>query len=212
MFQSFFSGKLFGKIPFFESGNCRFGVSILLLWKVIWKVTTVPARGMRSHSFNPSSLESYLERSCPALSSSRRSRFQSFFSGKLFGKDKSIESNPIANRVSILLLWKVIWKGKIHRLLIQVLPGFQSFFSGKLFGKIRSNRFTRLGPNRFQSFFSGKLFGKPTAESILFSVFSVSILLLWKVIWKVVLCLGSHPANAVFQSFFSGKLFGKHDK
>ena len=60
--------------------------------------------------FNPSSLESYLERQLHRFFIYLGFQFQSFFSGKLFGKIDRILRERHFLRVSILLLWKVIWK------------------------------------------------------------------------------------------------------
>ena len=88
-FQSFFSGKLFGKSAYRAATHRSTRVSILLLWKVIWKDLTSKGRFGRSRSFNPSSLESYLERLLALI------------------------TPHCPQRVSILLLWKVIWKDRL---------------------------------------------------------------------------------------------------
>ena len=158
-FQSFFSGKLFGKALSRALAVALIWVSILLLWKVIWKDNFCPLRSdvygfvsilllwkviwkaereakkaAKPTGFNPSSLESYLESCCWRRLTKNSMAFQSFFSGKLFGKTTK-------------------------ELKINVIRWFQSFFSGKLFGKKRTHQQVKGG-------------------------FHVSILLLWKVIWK----------------------------
>ena len=109
-FQSFFSGKLFGKDIREFIVSCPNRVSILLLWKVIWKETFSLALVFGAIGFNPSSLESYLESIDVPGFEYIYIQFQSFFSGKLFGKSTIICLAVFVKNVSILLLWKVIWK------------------------------------------------------------------------------------------------------
>ena len=95
-----------------------------------------PLHRVLIEGFNPSSLESYLE-SCRWFEYGSPSfLFQSFFSGKLFGKSPVLPSQKTSYPVSILLLWKVIWKVLVFFQRYARHFRFQSFFSGKLFGKV----------------------------------------------------------------------------
>ena len=162
MFQSFFSGKLFGKLLGRVLLDWGKHVSILLLWKVIWKVFSSASPTPFPISFNPSSLESYLESSsialfaCWIVASFNPSSLESY-----------LERPPI--RSNALRQWG--FNPSSLESYLERRDAFHSLLAAML----------------FQSFFSGKLFGKIEIALRQIATFFVSILLLWKVIWKEML-------------------------